>query len=117
MSGVIRISGLQAEIIIGVYDWEQDRAQPVRFDIELTTNIEAAAATDDVAHALDYDALCQGVINFAKNTRCGLLETLVSQLADWIMINFKPQRLELTLSKPLAVAVADNISLTVRRLG
>lgn len=117
MTGTIKISGLKANAIIGIYKHEQDRAQPIWFDIELTTDIGAAAASDNINDALDYDALCRGVVALAQSSRCGLLESLVSQIADWIVANFSVRQLKVTVSKPLAVAAADNISLTVCRGG
>ena len=51
MKGVVRISGLQPETIIGCYDWERSVKQRLEIDLELTADFGLAAHTDDLCHA------------------------------------------------------------------
>ena len=42
------IRGLQAEAIIGVYDWEHRVRQPLELDLDLATDTRPAADSDEV---------------------------------------------------------------------
>ena len=47
------IRGLTVETIIGVFEWEKQVQQPLIFDLEMDWDITQAAATDDLAYALN----------------------------------------------------------------
>ena len=51
------VEGLEIEALIGVYDWERLIQQRLVFDIEMETDIQKAAETDDVQYALNYAAV------------------------------------------------------------
>ena len=45
----ILIEGLKVDTCIGVYEWERKIKQTLVFDLELYTDIRAAAADDDLS--------------------------------------------------------------------
>jgi len=45
---IIFITDLRADAIIGIYDWERKKKQTVSVDIEMSTDITRAAATDQI---------------------------------------------------------------------
>ena len=53
------ISELKVDAVIGVYDWEKQVRQPLVFDLEMAWDIRVAAQTDDLMHALDYQAVTE----------------------------------------------------------
>src|SRR5690606_7738281 len=50
------IEGLEIEALIGIYDWERRIRQTLRFDLEMAFDNRVPAASDDIAHTLDYKA-------------------------------------------------------------
>ena len=76
MSDKVFISGLRAETVIGVYDWERKICQPLVFDIEMATDVKAAAQDDDLTQAIDYAAISQRVIKATETSSFQLIETL-----------------------------------------
>ncbi|HAR66326.1 MAG TPA: bifunctional dihydroneopterin aldolase/7,8-dihydroneopterin epimerase [Lentisphaeria bacterium] len=74
MTGIIRVLGLHADCIIGVYPHERERSQPLEIDIEFAADVTEAAATDSMAAAVDYDALSQRAVAAVAGAQPELLE-------------------------------------------
>lgn len=75
-SDFVRIRGMRFWGKHGADPGERDRAQPIDLDVELAVDTTAAAASDDVADAVDY---CQihGKVERIVTQRCfALLETM-----------------------------------------
>ncbi|MBW8189687.1 dihydroneopterin aldolase [Neiella marina] len=109
------IQGLSVDTVIGVYDWEKKIQQTLLFDIEMTFDIAAAAATDDLADTLDYEAVSNRVMAHVKAARVELLETLVEQVAQLIIGEFNVAKVAITLHKPGAVKAAKSVGLRIVR--
>ena len=50
----IFLTGLTAECIIGIWDWERKVKQRVVIDLEMAADIRRAAASDHIDDTLDY---------------------------------------------------------------
>lgn len=111
----ILIEGLAVETVIGVYDWERQIRQRLIFDLEIGTDITAAAKSDKLANTLDYKALSDRVVDYVSATEFELLEALAEDLAQLILREFGVQWLRMKVSKPGAVPKAKNIALIIER--
>lgn len=111
----IQIRGLKAPALIGVHDWERKKPRPLLFDLELACDIAAAAKTDALADALDYQAVADAVVEFAANSQYLLVETLAEALAAELKKRFKLKWMRMTVHKPGAVPSAQDISITIER--
>lgn len=111
----ISLEGLALEVIIGVHDWEQATPQPVLIDVDLYTDISAAAKTDDLTKTLSYGDIARTVTRFAQDSRFNLIETLAEQLAALILSDYAADRIRVRVSKPQAVKSAANVSVTIER--
>lgn len=111
----ITISGLQADCLIGTYEWEQEVTQPLLFDIEISYDLAPAATSDDLRHAIDYAAISQRVIAFAEASHFQLIEALAVAVVDTILNEFDVQHCQLTLHKPNAVPAASDVSIKIAR--
>ena len=98
----IHIEGLRVEALIGVYEAERAARQPLLFDLELAFDNRAPAASDDVADALDYAAVCEAVRAHVAGRQDQLLETLLETLAAVLLARFPARRLRLRVHKPEA---------------
>ena len=72
-----------------------------------------AAASDDIAHALDYAAISQQVIALVEGSEYQLIETLADAVARMIMSDFGVPWLRLRLGKPGAVAEAEDVGVII----
>jgi len=55
------IQNLSMDAVIGVFDWERQVKQKIRVDLEMRTDIAAAAASDALEDTLDYKAISQKI--------------------------------------------------------
>lgn len=100
---------------IGVFEWEKQVKQTLVLDIELSTNIRPAAATDDLNLTLNYAAISEQVILLAQSQHHDLIETLAEKLAAMLLENFNTQQVTLTLRKPNAVPAAGSVGIKITR--
>ena len=71
---IVYIRDLKIETVIGIFDWERRIRQTVSLDLEMATDIRKAAASDDIADALDYKAVAKRLIAFVgKMAEVGFL--------------------------------------------
>lgn len=112
---VIMIEGLEVEARIGVYDWEKAIQQRLLFDLEMHTDIKAAAAFDDLSNTIDYKAVSDRVSEYVADTQFELIEALAEHLAQLLIAEFNIQRLRLRVSKPGAIPDAKNVCLLIDR--
>ena len=85
---IIYISQLRVETVIGVYEWERHIRQVVLLDLEMATDVARAAATDNIADALNYKAVAKRVAAFVEGTRFQLVETLAERVAERVLDEF-----------------------------
>ena len=72
------IEGLEIEALIGIYDWERRVRQTLVFDLEMAFDNRVPAASDDIAHTLDYKAVSTRIREYVAQSGFGLVETLAA---------------------------------------
>jgi len=110
---IVYIRGLRAQTVIGVYEWERHIRQPLVLDLEMASDTVRAAASDQIADALDYAALSGRVVALVEASEYQLLETLAEAVARMITREFGVPWLRLRLSKPGAVAAAEDVGVII----
>lgn len=111
----IFIDQLGVDTVIGIYDWERRIRQRVVIDVEMSFNIRAAAASDDVAQTLNYKAVAKRIIAFVEAAEYALVETLCERVAALILDEFAVQRVALRINKPHALRGADGVGVRITR--
>ena len=109
------IEGLSVDAVIGVFDWEKQVRQPLIFDLDMAWDIRVAAATDDLAHALDYGAVTEFVERFVREQHFQLLESLLERLAEALRVEFAIPWIRIKVRKPAVVPQAKAVGITIER--
>lgn len=112
---IIYLKDLRIDTIIGIYAWEQAITQIISIDIEVSIDIKAAAASDDIEHTLNYASLAQHLTQFIGSRRFKLLETLAQQTADFLHQTFNMSWLRLKINKIGAVPGAKEVGIIIER--
>ena len=81
----VELRGLRLSTSIGVLPEERERPQPVELDLDLEVDMTAAAASDDLADAVDYGAVVAEVERVLAAGHVELLERLAYQVADAVI--------------------------------
>lgn len=111
----VYIKGLRVDTVIGVYDWERDIRQTVVLDLDMASDNRRAAADDRIELALDYAAIAEAIVAFVGDAEYQLIETLAEEVAALVQRDFNVDWLRLRVSKPGAVAQADDVGVIIER--
>ncbi|MEE9356858.1 dihydroneopterin aldolase [Candidatus Vondammii sp. HM_W22] len=112
---IVFLRDLRIETVIGIYDWERKIKQTVVLDLEMSTDVSRAAASEDIADALDYKAVTKRMISFVEESEFQLVETLAERCAGIIREEFDVHWVRLTLNKIGAVSAARDVGVIIER--
>lgn len=112
---IVYIRDLKIETVIGIFDWERRIRQTVSIDLEMATDIRKAAASDNIADALDYKSVAKRIIGFVSESEYLLVEKLAEEVANIVRTEFNVPWLRLRLSKPGAVRGSQDVGLIIER--
>lgn len=112
---IVYIRELEIEAIIGIYGWERETKQTVSIDLEMGCDNTKAAASEDIADALDYKAVAKRLISFVEGSEFLLVETLAEKIAAIVLEEFSVPWLRLRLGKPGAVTGSKDVGVIIER--
>ncbi|MDJ0923312.1 MAG: dihydroneopterin aldolase [Acidimicrobiia bacterium] len=95
---------------------ERVNRQEVLVNAVLWVNTRRAAASDDIADAVNYRTITKAIISHIESGEPMLVERLVQELAD-ICLDTDPRvvEVELTVEKPGALRHARSVGIAIRR--
>ncbi|MBQ85701.1 MAG: dihydroneopterin aldolase [Gammaproteobacteria bacterium] len=112
---IVYIRELEVRTIIGIFDWEREQRQVVSLDLEMGSDIAAAAGTDTIENALDYKAVAKRLIHFIETSDFFLVETLAERVTDIVVNEFNVPWVKLRLGKPGAVTGSKDVGVIIER--
>ena len=95
----IFLNALAVECIVGIWEWERRVKQRVIIDLELATDIRAAAATDRIEDTIDYKKVSKRLLAFVGDSQFQLVETLTEKIAELIITEFGVSWVRVRLNK------------------
>lgn len=112
---IIYMNDLRIDTIIGIYDWERRTRQTVILDIEMGTDIRAAASSDSIEQTLDYKAVAKRLIEFVSESEFQLVETLAERIAEIVLTEFNVPWLKLRVNKQGALRGVRDVGVIIER--
>jgi dihydroneopterin aldolase len=113
----VSIRDLAVSAVIGVHDWEREIEQTLLVSVDMvpeTADVRTAAATDDLADALDYSAVAETIAAVLREGKFRLIETAAERVAGRLLADFPLSWLRLELRKPIAAGAYTAI-ITIER--
>lgn len=101
VTDTISIRGLAVSAVIGVHDWEREVEQTLVVGVDLTVDVRTAAATDDLAEAVDYAAIAGTVRDVLRQGKFRLIETAAERVAAAVLAGHPVHWLRVEVAKPL----------------
>lgn len=95
----IFIRDFRTEAWIGIYDWEQARAQVLELQIEIGVDIHQAGDSDKIADTIHYGEVVERVQSDLKTKKFQLLEALAEHIANIILHDFKALNVSVSVAK------------------
>jgi dihydroneopterin aldolase len=111
----IFLTGLTAECIIGIWDWERKVKQKVVIDLEMSTDIRKAAASDHIDDTLDYKKVSKRLLQFVSESEFQLVETLIDRIAQIILTEFDVTAVRIRLNKQGALRGSRDVGIVIER--
>ena len=101
MSDLARITLADVSLVgfHGYHEAEKELGQRFELDVELFVDIEAAAASDTLTDAVNYEKVYQRVEEIVNGDRFSLIEALATDIADTVFNEFDVEGVTLRLRK------------------
>ena len=100
----ILISELPLRCFLGVTAEERSALQTVIVDLELWLDLAPAAASDAIAHTVNYSVACAYAEEIASARSFNLIEALAGEIADILLAKFTVEQVRILVRKPSALA-------------
>jgi dihydroneopterin aldolase len=98
-----------------VHDWEREIEQTLVISVDMVADVQKAAASDNLANALDYSAVASTITAIVRDGKFHLIETAAERIAERLLADFPVTRLRLELRKPIANA-SYTATITIERI-
>ena len=106
MTDYVSVRDLAVAAVIGVHAREREMEQTLIVSVDMAADVSKAAATDDLADALDYSAVAAAIAAVLREGRFSLIETAAHRVAQRLLAGFPIAWLRLEIRKPIATAPA-----------
>jgi len=110
----VSIRDLSVPAVIGVHDWEREVEQTLLISVDMAADVRQAAATDDLADALDYSAVVSTIAAVVREGKFHLIETAAERVAERLLADFPVTWLRVQVRKPVN-AGAYTAAITIER--
>jgi FolB domain-containing protein len=111
----ILISDLLVRGIVGINPDERTERQDILVNLDLWVDTRAAAASDDIADAVNYRSVCKRVIEHVEGGEPLLLERLTNEIAELVMREFAVSRVRVRVEKLGALRFARSVGIEIER--
>jgi len=109
----ITIVDLEVFYCVGVTDEERAKPQRLLLTVEMEFDFSSACASDNVEQTINYNTVAQDLLKFGEGRSWKLIEKLASNLADKVLIDYRPQAVMVEVKKfPIPQARHVSASLT-----
>ena len=102
MTDYVSVCDLRVPVVIGVHDWEREIEQTLIVSVDMGADLGKAAASDNLADALDYSAVAQTISSVVRDGRFGLIETAAERVAERLLADHPIAWLRLEVLKPIS---------------
>jgi|SRR6516162_8561877 FolB domain-containing protein len=110
----ISIVDLEVHYCIGVPDEERAKPQKLLLTIEMSLDLSVAAHSDRVEETINYQRVVDELLQFGQGRSWRLLEKLVSNIAERLMAEYKPESL-LVEAKKFVIPQARYVAVSMTR--
>lgn len=109
------INDLLVDMLIGVYEHEKLKEQPVRLNIVLTVRDHVGPVNDDYRNVVCYETIANEIKKLVKEEHINLVETLAEKVADICLKNQRTTEATIKVEKLQALSDAGSVGVEITR--
>ena len=109
------IRDLSCRGILGIEPEERTTPQDVLVNLTLEADVRPAAASENIADAVNYRTVAEAVSDLVATGGFLLVETLCERIAVLCLKDARVSACEVTVSKPTALPAAAGVGVSIRR--
>ena len=95
----ITIVDLEVSYCVGVSDEERAQPQKLLITIDMAYDFSSAAVSDRIEKTINYQSIADDLFAFGRGRSWKLIERLATNIADEILIKYKPQSILVEVKK------------------
>lgn len=111
----IFLRDLRIRTIVGIWEWERRMPQIVSIDLDMDTDIQRAARSDQIEDTLDYKAVTRRVKSLVAGSSFNLIETMAEQIAALVVDEFGVPWVRVAVHKPWAIRGSRDVGVVIER--
>lgn len=109
------IKDLVARGIIGINDWEREKAQEIVINVVLYADLSKAGESDDINDSINYRTVSKKVMAHAESAQRLTVEALAGDLAKICLEFPNVQKVVVRVEKPGAARFARSVGVEIER--
>ncbi|CAN5408404.1 hypothetical protein BH11PSE9_BH11PSE9_39230 [soil metagenome] len=113
---LILIEGFTGQTVIGIYESELHRPQPLVIDVQAGQPRSRACDTDRIADTIDYGAVCDRLRRMMVEHKLQLLEAFAEAIADILIVEFGAVWVRVKVVKPKKMADVGAMGVQIERV-
>lgn len=107
---VIRITNVSVPCVVGIYDWERTKTQPLVVEVDLWLDIAKATASERIEDTINYATVRDDITRILVDGQFQLIETAAERIASHVLSSAlagpRVERVKVRVAKPEAIAPA-----------
>jgi len=112
----IIIEGLKVETVVGCFNWERQIIQPLMLDLILSTHLEQAANSDELADTMNYAEICEISAQIIQDAQPKLIEHAAKLVINALFSTFPAiESIIITIRKPAIIPQANSVGIRLER--
>lgn len=111
----VLIKNLVARGVIGVNDWEREKAQEIVINVVLFTDLHEAGISDNIEDSVNYRTVAKKLLTHVETTQRYTVEALATDLARLCLEEAGVFKVRILLEKPGAVRFSSSVGVEIER--
>jgi 7,8-dihydroneopterin aldolase/epimerase/oxygenase len=111
----IFISELKVEVLVGVYEWERVKPQPIQLDISFDLPGAKAFTSDKIRDTVDYSVVVARLREVLAAKHHNLIETVAEEVAHTLINEFKVPKVKVRAAKLAVIKGVKQVGVEIER--
>ena len=107
------ITDLVFNTSIGIHDFEKEKEQQIRFNIEIDINPQLKAAEDDLNSIVNYESIINKIKLITQRKHYNLLESLAENIFSNLFLNKNIIKIKLRIEKPEIIKNTSSVGVEI----